>query len=93
MIEIKDYSAKSVNDLSVSNKYRVNLTKLENLQKGEKISIFSDALFKTMFMSEKRIKYSAKLLSYFLDYSYDYLLQNLKFAKNELSKEKEYSFM
>ncbi|MBQ3306626.1 MAG: Rpn family recombination-promoting nuclease/putative transposase [Bacilli bacterium] len=66
-------------------KNRVEITKLKE---GEKPSILSNTMFKTMFYHSDRIKYSAKLLSYYLDISYEDLLNNIKLVKNELDKEK-----
>ena len=65
------------------------VVKLEALRKGEKISLFSDTMFKTMFQNENRIKYSCKLLSYYLNISYKELLENLRLSENELDKEYE----
>ena len=42
-----------------------------------------------MFQNENRIKYSCKLLSYYLNISYKELLENLRLSKNELDKEYE----
>ena len=42
-----------------------------------------------MFYNENRLKYSCKFFSYYLDVDYEYLLKNLKLAKNELDKERE----
>ena len=63
------------------------LKKLEDLGDNEKPSILSNTMFKTMFYNTKRIKYSAKLLSYYLDISYEELLNNIKLVKSELDKE------
>ena len=60
---------------------------MEDLGKNEKPSILSNTMFKTMFYNTKRIKYSAKLLSYYLDISYEELLNNIKLVKSELDKE------
>ena len=65
---------------------RTNAIKLKNLTVGMKISIMSDTMFKAMFYSENRIQYSCKFLSYFLNISYDTLLQTLTLNKNELDK-------
>lgn len=91
MKKLKNYSCKEVTSLKVSNEFRVKLKERKNIESGEKISIVSDTMFKAMFMSERRIKYAAKLVSYFFDYTYEELLEKLHFYKNELSKEKEYS--
>ena len=46
-------------------------------------------MLKAMFQNENRIKYSAKFLSYFIDVSYEDILNNIVLGKNELDKEKE----
>ena len=84
MIKIKNNTSLDRYDYPIDNKYRMNLDKLKE---GEKISIFSDAMFKTMFQNEKRLDYSALLASYFLeDITYEELLDNLVLVKNELDK-------
>ena len=45
-------------------------------------------MMKTMFQNENRLKYSAKLLSYYLDISFEELLANIHLSKNTLNKEK-----
>ena len=65
--------------------------KLRELKEGEKVSIISDVMFKTMFQNSSRMKYSAKLISYFVDVSYEELLKNLKLTQNDFNKEKYYS--
>lgn len=70
---------------------RTYVVELEKRKKGNKISILSDSMFKTMFYNENRMKYACKFLSYFLDISYEELLHNLKLGKNELDKKKETS--
>lgn len=62
---------------------------LDELKEGEKISILSDSMLKTMFQNEKRIKYSAKFISYYLDISFEELLNNIHLSKNELDKDNE----
>jgi len=66
-----------------SKKYAVKLTKLKE---GEKISIFSDIMFKTMFQTTGREKFPSKLISYYTNYSFEELMENLVFEKNELDK-------
>ena len=84
MIKIKNNTSLDRYDYPVDSKYRV---KLDKLKEGEKISIFSDAMFKTMFQNEKRLDYSALLASYFIeDVSYEELLNNLVLVKNEFDK-------
>ena len=68
-----------------------HIIKLRELKEGEKVSIISDVMFKTMFQNSKRIKYSAKLISYFIDVSYEKLLDNLKLVQNDFDNEKYYS--
>ena len=76
--------------------YDLDVTKDNAIEMGErkegmKISLMSDTMMKAMFQNESRIKYSAKLLSYFINVSYEELLKNMHLDKNELDKEKEFS--
>ncbi len=50
---------------------------------GEQISLFYDRMFKAMFQNQKRVKFPAKFLSYFLDLEYEEILKNLKYRKSE----------
>ena len=84
MVNIRNHKIKSIYDYSVSEKYVVEINKLK---KGEKASIVSNTMFKTMFQNKSRIKYSAKLLSCILDVSYEELLKNIKLYKNDVDKE------
>ena len=86
MLQIKDYKMLKLYDMEESLKDRIPL---DSLKEGEKISILSDSMMKTMFQNEERIKYSVKLLSYFLDISYEELLKNTILVKNELDKKNE----
>ena len=86
MLQIKDYKMLKLYDMKESLKDRIPL---DSLKEGEKISILSDSMMKTMFQTEERIKYSVKLLSYFLDISYEELLKNTVLVKNELDKKNE----
>ncbi len=86
MLKLRDYNYKSLYDNIVSYKDSV---KIEKLKEGQKPSIMSDSMFKTMFYNENRIKYSAKFLSYYLDIEYEDLLNNIKLSKGELDKDKE----
>lgn len=52
--------------------------------------MLSDTMFKTMFLKESRLDYSAKLLSCFLNRSYEEIRSNISFGKNELSNRKKY---
>ena len=84
IIELKDNKSELLYDKEISKKYKVNLRKIGE---NEKISIVSDTMFRTMFNNEKRIKYSAKLISYFLDIEYERLLNNIRLVKNDIDKE------
>ena len=88
MAKIRGDIHRSLHDLGVSYK---NSIELEELKEGEKISIMSDSMFKTMFQNDNRIKYSAKLISYYIDISYEELLKSIRLSKNELDKNKEKS--
>jgi len=88
MIPLKNVSKKSLYENKVDKTNRVELRKRE---KGMKVSLLSDVMLKAMFFHENRLKYSCKLFSYYLDVDYEYLLKNLKLAKNELDKETENS--
>ena len=78
---------KTVYDDKVTRKYAVKLGKLK---KGEKLSIVSDAMFKSMFQTQGKEKYACYLISQFTDYSYEDLLENISIVKNELDKENAY---
>ena len=52
----------------------------------DKPSIVSDTMFKTMFQTEKRIKYSA--YSLLTKLKYEELLRNMKLITNELTKKR-----
>ena len=86
MLNIKSEDLKHLHDLDLSYQDKIDLKEKEE---GEKISILSDSMMKTMFQNENRLKYSAKLLSYYLDISFEELLENIHLSKNELDKEKE----
>lgn len=84
MLKVKDEYFDLLYNRGVSNKKRVELHKIDA---NEKISIMSDAMFKTMFYNENRLKYSCRLLSYFLNVSYDDLLKHLRLSKSEVDKD------
>ncbi len=86
MLKIREEDLKKLYDLKPSKKDAIQLGKIK---KGEKISILSDSMMKTMFQNESRLKYSAKLISYYLDISFEELLNNIHLYKNELDKKKE----
>ena len=64
MLGIRNFNPKCVYDYTVSDE---NIVEIKKLKKGERASIVSDTMFKTMFQNENRIKYSARLLSCILD--------------------------
>ena len=86
MLQVKEKDLKHLHDLELSFKDSISLGEKKE---GEKLSILSDSMMKAMFQNENRLKYSAKLLSYFLDVSYEELLDNIHLSKNELDKERE----
>ena len=87
MINVKNASSISLHNYPISNEYKIELNELID---GEKISIFSNAMFMTMFQNERRKIYSALLASYFLDnITVEELLENLILVKNELDKNVE----
>ena len=86
MLNLREYPMRRLYDDKISKSYAIELGPL---QEGEKISLMSDSMFKTMFFNQNRIKYSCKFLSYFLDVSYEELLQNIRLIKNELDKKNE----
>ena len=86
MLYTRNYVTDLLYDKSVNMKYAV---KLEKLKEGEKISIMSDSMFKAMLQNENRIKYSCKLISYYLDIEYEELLKVLQLGKNEFDKKIE----
>ena len=88
MLNVRGDRYKLLYDYNVSKEYKV---KIEELKEGEKPSILSDTMFKTMFFNEKRIKYSAKFISYYLDIEYEELLKNIKLSKGEHDKDKNNS--
>ena len=81
VLELKDEELISLSDLHYNDEYRQ-----ETLEYKDKPSIVSDTMFKTMFQSEKRIKYAAYLISSLTNLSYQNLLKNMKLTTNELPK-------
>ena len=75
-------------DYEKTSKYAI---KFEKLSKGKKISLMNDNMFKTMFVNSKRVKYGAKLISYFVESSFEELLENIRLLNNEVDKENVYS--
>ena len=87
MINVKNNSGIVLHTYPINHEYKIKLNKLND---GEKISIFSNAMFMTMFQNEKRKTYSALLASYYLDdITFEELVDNLILVKNELDKNVE----
>ena len=87
MLNIRNYHKTNLYDMAVSDEYVVKLKKLNEYKENEKPSIVSNTMFKTMFYNTNRLKYSAKFISYYLDISYEELLNNITLVKSELDKE------
>jgi len=90
LLKIKDFKHNCLYDLDVTTKGKYKLKKTGELKENNKLSILSDSMFKAMFYNSKRIKYSCKLISYFIDISYEKLLKNITLTKSEFDKT-EYS--
>lgn len=86
MVELRNKKLDLLYERKISRKNAIIFTELKE---NEKISIMYDPMFKTMFYSESRLKYSCKFLSYYLDIEYQELLKNIHLAKNELDKKHE----
>ena len=65
---------------------RENSVEFCEIDETKKISIISDSMFKTMIYNENRIKYAARLISFFVDVSYEELLKHLKLQKSDFDK-------
>ena len=87
MLKIRNYNKTNLYDLERSKEFVLKLKKLEDMGENEKPSILSNTMFKTMFYNSKRLKYSVKFISYYLDISYEELIKNIRLVKSELDKE------
>ena len=87
MLKVRNERFDLLYDRKISHEHQV---KFYPMEEGKKISIMSDTMFKAIFYNENRIKYSSKLISYYLEVSYEDLLNNLILSKGELDKEKEF---
>jgi len=84
MIKVKYAPELELYDYGIDKTYSIDISKLGI---DEKMSGFSDTLFKAIFQNENKLIYSALLLSYILkDYSLEEILNNLSLVKNELDK-------
>ena len=54
-MKLKNYNLKSLFQAGICNEYAISLKPIEE---GEKVSLLSDSMFKTMFQNENRLKYS-----------------------------------
>ena len=72
-------------DLELSYQDKIEL---KEIKKGDKISLLSDNMFKTMFLNDSRLKYSAKFISYYIDVDYELLLKRMKLVKTHFNKKK-----
>ncbi len=88
LIKLRDDNHIYLYDLIVT---KVNSIDMGERKEGMKVSLMSDSMMKAMLQNESRIKYSAKLLSYFINVSYEELVEYMHLDKNELDKEKEFS--
>lgn len=82
---IKD-SDPNLHNLYDRKRVKEYVIKFEPRDERKKISTMYDSMFKAMLFNHNRIKYSCKLLSYYLNISYETLLKTLKLGKNELDK-------
>ena len=86
MVKIRDYQIDALysSDEDIDSSYRIYTGKLKE---GEKISIVSDSMFKTVFLDSRRIQISAFVLSLIIDNTFEEILANLRFTKNDLDKD------
>ena len=83
MLKLRFKETKLLTDLKVSKEYTV---KPKVLKSTDKIPITVDDMFRTVFQNQKRIKYSCKLIYYYIIVDYEKLLKKLKFTKNQPGK-------
>ena len=98
-LSLKEYDLDFLVSHPVDDTFRIKTIDSEKLDKyviadGKKkylykMSAVSDSFFKALFLHDERLEYSAKLFSYFLDCSYEYLKENLRLEKNILNKEQD----
>ena len=84
MIKVKNAPELELYDFGIDKTYSIDI---KQLSIDEKMSAFSDTLFKAIFQNENKLIYSALLLSYILkDFSLEEIHNNLSLVKNELDK-------
>lgn len=84
MLKIKNWNNDELTvDIAKTKMYSVKFEKLED---GKKIFLMNDNMFKTMFVNSNNVKYGAKLISYFVDSSYEELLNSIEIKNVETDK-------
>ena len=86
LIDYFSIEHEDIHKLYDRNRIRNNYLKIDNHTSREKISILFDGMWKAMIYNTNRLKYSCKLLSYYLNIPYGELLKSLSLGKNELDK-------
>lgn len=85
MIKVQNAPELELYDYDIDKTYSIDIR--GSLGINEKMSGFSDTLFKAIFQNENKLIYSALLLSYILkDFTLEEILNNLILVKNELDK-------
>ena len=85
MIKVQNAPELELYDYEIDKTYSIDIR--GSLGINEKMSGFSDTLFKAIFQNENKLIYSALLLSYILkDFTLEEILNNLILVKNELDK-------
>lgn len=83
-------SKKYLQDLKVCTKDKIENKKfISELTDEDQISIVSDVMFKTMLGNSNRKNYPCKLLSGLLENTYEELMENSEYYKNEFDKDKK----
>lgn len=81
-----------LSDLEITTEGRiVNQTMSENFTKDYQISFTSNAMFMTMLNNEQYKMFVCKIISEITNFTFDYLMENANFYKNEINKDSYYS--
>ncbi len=88
-LDLKNYKLDLLYNHSHKKDNKIKMIRPDEIGKGQKISIVNDGMFHSLLFNESRLKYSAKLLSFLIDASYEELNKNLKLDKESIDKEKE----
>ena len=83
MLKLKNEEFDLLYKRGVSREHSIELCKIDETKK---ISIISDSMFHTMIYNENRIKYACRIISFFVDVSYEELLKNLRLQKSDFDK-------